>query len=118
MIGQIKGFLMLAAMLGLMLVAFRLVVTLDSIALVATIAFLVTIFLISIFWKLAIKSDVEMNYWIVGVAIFGFTILRLSYPIEYDRTLGWTFVVGMGVALLFSATFFILKSSYRDERTR
>ena len=116
--GHIKGFLLVAAMLGSISVAFRIVVTLESYAAVAIVAFLATVVIASIFWQLAMRTNVRLTYWTWGFALSAFTILRLSYPIEYDRSFGWTFVIGSGVALLSLATILMFKSSDRNERTR
>ena len=118
MIGYLNGFLILTATLGSMLLTFRFIILQESFAAAAIAGFLVTFIATIIFWRLPHKLDVKMSYWIVALASFAFTFLRLSFPIEYDRALGWTFVVGVGVALVSLAIFLIFKSSDRYERTR
>ena len=121
MIGHLRGFLIIATMLGSMLLTFRFVVRQESFATVAVAGFLVTVIAAVVIWRFAMRPDVKLSYWTSGLAVFAFTILRLSYPIEYDRSLGWTFFIGVSVALVALVSlviFLIFKSSDRYERTR
>ena len=117
MIGQVKGFVFALALLGFMLLAFRLSLSTNSLAATFVTGALAGAATMFSAWKAGKISNVTMSLWSWGPAIFIFTLFRLSYPIEYEKGLGWSFVFGMLLSLISFAIYVVFRSSDHHERS-